>query len=527
MTSLIDLNREENYLVKATLIVRGTEINGVPCKIYLPERIHEKPYVLLKPSKQDANQILASYKGALKATIYGFDGEIKTTIAAPEVYFSGGSTKRWGDDISETTVPGEPQDLHIIHHLENDAYGDETHILFWISPNEFLTPFMAFTNSYTGEIKCERVENIEFTIKDGLKLVFEKHFNYRTEENRGLLRWSFLVACAELNIPSIDVETLKNNTLNDIDDFLLIASFTARKRTACVGWTATDKNSHTTFYRGNYTFPQKDNNTSLDDGIVDIKDFKRFMETCYPTFLRFENKLALRNAFYAAVPSKPHTIETSFLHMFAGLETLILDFKRRENLEFVLPENVWLTLKKYLEKCVKKSTNPKLEREQRASIYCKLDELNRVSFREAFEGFCEKYSIDLVDLWPVFGKKGVKGLTDIRNKLIHGDPFPHDLFGALIVANEHLQYTLERVLVRVLGWDVGETKVKPSYLRVNLCAIKELPSALVRLSEYMRNQESVKEMSSGEVNTGPIPEFCEKGTAQRQKSESDDSKAEK
>ena len=121
----------------------------------------------------------------------------------------------------------------------------------------------------------------------------------------------------------------------------------------------------------------------------------------------------------------------------------------------------------------------------------------------------------------------MKGLTDIRNKLIHGDPFPHDLFGALIVANEHLQYTLERVLVRVLGWDVGETKVKPSYLRVNLCAIKELPSALVRLSEYMRNQESVKEMSSGEVNTGPIPEFCEKGTAQRQKSESDDSKAEK
>ena len=63
MTSLIDLNREEDYLLKATLIVGDTEINGVPCKIYLPERIHEKPYVLFKPSKHDANQIMASYKG--------------------------------------------------------------------------------------------------------------------------------------------------------------------------------------------------------------------------------------------------------------------------------------------------------------------------------------------------------------------------------------------------------------------------------------------------------------------------------
>ena len=480
-----ELSREENYFVKATLVVKGTEINDVPCKLYLPERIHEKPYVIIKPSKEDSPKIMASHKGALKAAIYGFDKKIQTSIEAPEVYVSGSFTKHWGDDISETTIPGEPQDLHIIHHLKNHEGQERTNIVFWISPNKYLTPSMICSSSYTGEIKYERVQNLEFTIKDRLKLVFEKHFGSKTVKSGDLIQWSFLVACAQLNVPADDVETLKNNILCDIDDFLLIAALVARERTACLGWTSTDKNSNATYYRGNYTFPESKDDSSLDEGVIDIQSFERFMEKCYPVFLRFKNKLALRNALYSAVPSSPHTLETSFLHMFTGLETLILDFRRRENLEFVLPEEKWGGLRKYLQSCIKGSIEPKLESKQRESIYRKLGELNRVPLGEAFDAFCQKYAINLVDLWPVFGEKGIAGLTDIRNKLVHGDPFPHDLFGALVVAREHLRYTLERVLVRVLGWDVGETKINPAYLARYFSVMKDLPFERVRLSKYV------------------------------------------
>jgi len=51
-----ELNRDENHLVKATVLVNGAEINSVPCKIYLPERIDEKPYLILKPTKEDAKK---------------------------------------------------------------------------------------------------------------------------------------------------------------------------------------------------------------------------------------------------------------------------------------------------------------------------------------------------------------------------------------------------------------------------------------------------------------------------------------
>jgi hypothetical protein len=472
-----EFDREENHLVKATLFVKGDEINGVPCKIYLPERIHEKPYVVLKPSEEDVTRIMGSYKGALKVIVYGFDKGIEISIEAPEIYFSESSTKYWGDGISESTILGEPQDFHVVHHLKDNESPGRTHLVLWVSPNRFFT----------------RVRNVEFRLKDSVKLVFKKHFRYKTAQNGDLVQWSFLVACADLDVHADDAETLKNSILHDIDDFLLIASFAARQRTACLGWTARDKNSYATFYRGNYVFPQNDDDSSLDNnGVIGIQDFERFMETCYPAFLRFENKLALRNALYSAVPSKPHTLETSFLYMFAGLETLILDFKRRKSLEFVLSEDAWTALRKYLRKCIKDSTEPKLKSQQRASIYRKLGELNRVSLRESFDVFCKKYSIDLADLWPVFGENGVVGLADIRNKLIHGDPFPQDLIGALVVAKEHLIYTLERVLARVLQWDVGETKVNPVYLRTHFLVIKDLPSEQARLSKYIYKPKRTK-----------------------------------
>lgn len=488
MTLPIDLNRKENHFVNATVIIENNEIEGVPCKIYLPERIHEKPYIVLKPLKNDAERILASWQGTLKAIIYGFDKKIETTIEAPEVYFSGASTTYWGDGISDTTVPGEPQDLHIIHHLKNNDSRNGTHIVFWISPNKFLTPFVIQSSSYTGEIKCEHTKELSFTLKEGLKLVFEKHFRYKTENNQDMVRWSFLVACAEIDNPADDAATLKKGLMQDIDDFLLIASFAANQRTACLGWNAVDRNLHTTFYRGNYTFPQPDDSKNHEDGIIDIREFQEFMETSYPSFLRFENKLALRNSLVAAVPFKQRTLEISFLKMFAGLETLILDFKRRKSLEFILPEPAWGSFKQYLKTCIKKSTEPKIEKAQRASIYTKLDELNRVSLKEAFEEFCKTYSIYLADLWPVFSEKQEISLSDIRNKLIHGDPFPGDLISPLSIACEHMEYVLQRSIMRVLGWDVGKTKINQTHLRTHLCAIKELPAAKQKLSLYVSNQ---------------------------------------
>lgn len=481
-----ELGREENHLVKATVIVDDFQLTDVPCKIFLPERIEEKPCIVLKPSEQVANKIMAFHKGALRARVYGFNKEIELTIESPEVFFSRSSTKYWGDGISDSTIPGEPQDLHIVHHHRTDANVQRTKIAFWISPNQFLNPLILSTSSYTGDLTYKRVRNFEFLIKNQVRLVFDKNFRSKSAENGDFIQWSFLVACAELDVPADNAATLSEIILPDVDDFLLIASFAARQRTACLGWAASDKSSYTTFYRGNYVFPDTVVDNTFDNRLINTEDFERFVHTCYPVFLEFENKLAIRNALYSILPSQSGALETTFLKVFAGLETIILDFRRREELEFIVPEVNWGVLKKYLQKCLKSSTEPKLEATQRASMYCKLDELNRVSLREAFDLFCKKYSVDLADLWPVFGKKDLVGLVDIRNKLIHGDPFPDDMADSLIVANEHLIYVVERVLIRIFKWNLQETKISPAYLQAHMLAIKDMAAAQTKLSEYIK-----------------------------------------
>jgi len=113
-------NREENHYVKATLTSGNAEICDVPCKIFLPERIYEKPYFLFKPKDGvDATIIMSLHSGKCKASIIGLDKKIQATIEAREVYFPEGGTRHWGDDLSESTAIGEPQHLHVIHHLDS------------------------------------------------------------------------------------------------------------------------------------------------------------------------------------------------------------------------------------------------------------------------------------------------------------------------------------------------------------------------------------------------------------------------
>ncbi len=487
--------RQENYLVNATLIVDGIEIIDVPCKIYLPERIDDKPYMILKPSTHDYKKIMRRKRGgniSLKANI-GSKEHIQTTIDTPDIRFPKGNTKYWGDAIYDNTIFGEPQNLQVVnYHRVNEKQG-ETRITFFISPNKLLTPDITPCRSYTGELNYQRLSSLEFKVENGMKLVFDKHFRYKNSQNGDLIQWSFLVAWADFDISPLDYKQIKNNVLPIIDDFLLLSSYAARKRTACLGWATSNNNITATFYRGNYEFPWNDKNEDPNNELIESKNFERFINTCYPKLLEYKNRLALRHALVSLVPLHSYTLETSFLQLFAGLETLILDFKRMEGKYVVLAEKKqWRKLRLQIEKCIKNSTDPKLENYQKVSMYQKIEELNRVSLREAYDAFCKKYSIYCSDLWPVFGNnnydnKTMVGLVDIRNRLIHGDTFPHELFPSLVVAKEHLKYLLERICTSVLHWSFAETAVNPIYLRTHLTAITYEQE---RLSEYIQKHNT-------------------------------------
>jgi hypothetical protein len=483
-------DREENYHAKFVVTVDGTVYKDIPCKIYLPERKDEEPYMVFIPSKADGHEIVRADKISLKAEILGFDKDNRTIIEAPEIYIAGSSTKGWDDDLTETIVPGLPQDLHIIKYLKNRGAGlKKTHITFWISSNVFLTPFLSCTTSYDGTVEYKRVNVPQYRITENIKLEFDKHFDSKRTKNGDLIQRDYSVACAEIDIPAQNAEKIKTDLLPYVNDFLLIASFVSRISTGCLGWTAYDDNSTTTFYRGYYTFPQNEHSVKeIDNGIIDIKYFNNFMEVCYHNFLRIEDKLPLRSAIHSMVSHPSQTVETSFLKKFAGLESIILGFRRRENLEFILSKDDWPKLRNYLKKCIKNSQKPKIKSEQRGAIYRKLDELNRRSLNEVFKIFCNKYKLFLDDLWPLFGDgKTIMTLSRIRNRLIHGDPFPGDLLIPLAMAEKNLEYIIERIIIKILGWDIGKTKITPQYLKKHFHAVKKLSEMQEKLSQYLKS----------------------------------------
>jgi hypothetical protein len=337
-------------------------------------------------------------------------------------------------------------------------------------------------------VKVERASCIEFKISNGISLKFDEHFEERALSRNEHIHWSYLVACAELQIPAANLNELQRDVLPLIDDFLLISSLASGKRTACLGWSAFDMHSRTKYYRGNYAFPKHSVDYEMHDGLPERQHSEEFIRTCYASFSASDNQLALRSAICAAVPLHPHTIEASFLSLFAGLETLVLSFRRKNMLEKVLAKEEWRMLRKSLKKFIKDSIEPELSSNQKASIYNKLEELNRLSLKEAFDKFCQSYGICLSDLWPVFGEKDTIGLADIRNKLTHGDPFPMEMIHALSIANIHLRVALQRLLVRVLDWDIAMTKVCPAYLQYHFnSAFSDFSTEQISLAQYVRN----------------------------------------
>lgn len=343
-----DTNRDEDHFFNARITVDNYEIKDVPCKLFLPERTNEKPYVLLRPNSESTEIIKKAHQGALSADICDFKGKIKTSINAPVIYFGTTRTRVWGweKNLVETTVFADVEHLHITEFNaekedeENVKKGSE--FIFKISANRLLTPRRNRDSSYTGEISYPKTNKVEFNIKDGVKLEFDKYFKTKDTKEGDVLQWSYLVAQTELELAANNVDEVKAQVLTEIDDFLLIASLAIRERTVCMGWDAYDNKRISNYFRGNYTFPKNSIEEDRGNWLIEEKHFESFMTKCYTQFLNYKNKETMRSAIIPIVPFNTSTVEVAFLNMFSGLESLILEFRKQENLEFILEGDEWL-----------------------------------------------------------------------------------------------------------------------------------------------------------------------------------------
>jgi hypothetical protein len=210
----------------------------------------------------------------------------------------------------------------------------------------------------------------------------------------------------------------------DLDDFLLLTSFATRHRCVCTGWTYT--NSHGDLiehYRRDIAIP-KEKTISTNDTLIDIAEFPKFIRAAYRSFCRFTEKEQFRSALYPLVNDADSPTEMSYFGLFSALESALLFADRTFHLF------------------------PKRHQ----------------TLHERWRLFQARYSVDVSDLWPLTDRTGGITLAGLRNKVAHGEYLNPAQTLALLYAGQHLRWTVERVVLSLLGWPVPQSKVRPSFL---------------------------------------------------------------
>lgn len=199
------------------------------------------------------------------------------------------------------------------------------------------------------------------------------------------------------------------------------------------------------------------------EALIAEVDLEAFLLAALPSRGAELNDILQRAVFFT-ISSRDQGAEVSFLSLSAALESILTFFRRQDKYK-ILAAGDFNKLEIDLKKWLKQQPALASESAKRALIYEKLPELNRFPFSFIFRKFCEHHSLDLSDLWPVTGKHAEWPLMEVRHRLVHGDPFVSRPIEALACAEAHLRWTVERMLLCVMGWPIERSTVAADTLR--------------------------------------------------------------
>jgi hypothetical protein len=418
-------------------------------------------------------------------------------VWADEVWSDFASTRWLGGNRHETVMDVTPIDLHVLRErrIGKRQRRVKTRTHYHLTRCPAINTGIMREQSYTGEVTIRRAWTFDFTLASGTNLTFSKHYQYEDRDD-GTLTWPELSASHEQEIDSRDFAKIDEKALAELDDFLALVAFGSRFRSACVSLaSSTEDGDHFQFFRGNVTSPPSDVDFDSNEMVVDLSDFEEFLRTAYAAFIATGPHELIQHVLHLVRVREERTIESSFTTLYAALETIVLWYRRARDFEYVVEdEQKWQTLKSetraYLKSHAVMQGDSPDAKERRKWIAAKVGELRRVPFGIAFQRFCKEYGVQLGDLWPVIDvKPGNISLTEIRNRLVHGSTFNPQQRHALMGAEQHMRWTVERALLAVLGWPMERSKVRPAFLAEHLTAMIEL----------RRDRAAMREPSPGDA----------------------------
>jgi hypothetical protein len=410
--------RNSNYLVYSNLRTPHGLLKRVLCEVFLPTP--GSPQIVItfypKPAQATALQFCPSFafRAKTKQAGYGFD------ISADEVWSDGIVSGSQDGILFVSTFDGHPTWLELTRTFGRKSGTKIVRGLFRLSKSPLINAALSMVHSYDGSVRVRRIVIPKFTLRCGLKLQFKQHFETTQGSARESITTSHLVA--EFRAPRPVTRTDFAVAIEDLEGFLLLLSFASRYRCICERWSVSDNHGgDRQHFRQNIT-PPKGPVPSTNDTVIDIALFSKFIRKVYNEYMKASSRDLLNNVMFA-LTCELATTGDRFLRYFSGLESALLHvYRSRGGLKRFRP------------------------------------------VKELFLFFNQHYTVNLDDLWPLFDRSAGVPSTHIRNRVVHGEPLTSNEEYALIYATQSLRWTVERLLLAILGWPIAKSKVTSAFL---------------------------------------------------------------
>ena len=465
------------------ILVAGKDTGQlVPVRVVIPRKLSDLPKAILIPSAEQFKGLAYVSSGVLSLRLENEDEDQRLDLRIDALWIDQGTQKRTPAGV-DSRIHGTPRGIFIFERdkrtIINEPY--KPHVLrMWVSPNKNLFPAILFGTDSQGISYVEKVVyEISATLQQGSKIIFvgDKRWPVGTSSKE-----RNLFASCELDACIVDLDQAVAALLDDLNVYLLVVSLATRTRTTAFGWDLVSGGETRAQYLAGTSIPTG-YSVSHGDDLVDRSDHAEFFQHGFDRMVLSAFKESLQSAICALTPQMASVLEHEFLSVFSAIEEILLQYRRRAGLEFVLPLAEWSGVKSAIKRSIKDAVPDK---ETRKRLYQKLDEINRLSIAEGFSKFASDHDVDLADTWPLFDTTDGVSLYELRNWLAHGEPIPREIEGHLWVAQRHLRWTLEKIVLKLLDWPIERSEISPPFLRSHATAMHRLKKARSGMSEVMK-----------------------------------------
>jgi|GEM_PF-3959475 len=320
---------------------------------------------------------------------------------------------------------------------------------------------------YNGSIEVKsRIEPKKINTEIG-QLSFFRYFNFlpfTINQRKGKYRYYSNAALIEIESAEFNKYNEKiNETKKMIDDYLYLISFISRKWVRWNQYTSYIKTKNKKeivaiqeYFREGYH--PEEGKEQMEDFIIEPEDLTKFLKISYPIYKNKKDYLRPILAHYIT-SQEEKLMESAFLMLCITIEALIYQYSEHEGVSFIINKNQFKKLSKLLKQVIFEFSRK--ENIDKELIFNKLPELRRRPIKSNLKSLIEKYNICTNDLYPN-AKKEFKFL-ELRNKLLHQGKIPN--YYELFKEKMKLQYLVERIILRMLGWEreKGSTSDFPNF----------------------------------------------------------------